>query len=394
MRRHDVNMTLMSTCSETTYRITMGKHLVNKFKILESSADCEEPISDQDEQSQKCTLSTTKFSPALSQKARKAERAILKHRATLAENSKSISELTKLVKAQEKLQNSLSNKNVTNSELMTIDESTIYDVSGEHPGKPCKASCGCMGACDDNASLKWDASGNVIRRWATTAQTGLGSNSLSPLTSLSVAKPEEPQLPADKPRSAAQSAKSVTWAAFEYSDAMFPSLRNEVSRELHNIEQLLILEEQDDLNAVQEKIRIRVTMDSGAVTHVIHPRALPTGIAVKPNTSGKHFSGASGDTIERFGDCRAQLTTAGGGEIDCGWDLAEVSRPLHAVSKITGTIDEAKHDVLFNNRTCIVVPPGFVEHVLKYTKPIAEYPREGNLYQAEMTMAPFGRQGS
>ena len=286
------------------------------------------------------------------------------------DNNKAIAELAAAA-AQKKPQDILHRQKCLTFELMTIDE------SGERFGKPCKASCGCLRTCDPPA-----------------AQTGLGSNSLSPLTSLSVAKPEEPQLSADKPRSAAQSAKSVTWAAFEYSDAMFPSLRNEVSRELHNIEQLLILEEQDDLNAVQEKTRIRVTMDSGAVTHVIHPRALPTGIAVKPNTSGKHFSGASGDTIERFGDCRAQLTTAGGGEIDCGWDLAEVSRPLHAVSKITGTIDEAKHDVLFNNRTCIVVPPGFVEHVLKYTKPIAEYPREGNLYQAEMTMAPFGRQGS
>ena len=160
------------------------------------------------------------------------------------------------------------------------------------------------------------------------------------------------------------------------------------------MEQLMILEEQDDLNAIQETTRVRVTMDSGAVTHVIHPRALPAGIDVVPNTTGKHFSGASGDTIERFGDCRAQLTTLAGGEIDCGWDLAEVTRPLHAVSKITWPIGDPKHDVLFNNRTCIVVPAGIVEHVLKYAKPIAEYPREGNLYQAEMVMAPFGTQGS
>ena len=249
---------------------------------------------------------------------------------------------------------------------MTIDDKPV-------------ASCGCLGACDPPA-----------------AQTGLGSNSLSPLTSLSVAKPEKPQSSAEKPRNATQSAKSVTWAALEYTEAMFPSLCTEVNKELKNIEQIMILEEQDqdDLNAVQEKTRIRVTMDSGAVTHVIHPRALPAGVDVKPNTSGKHFSGASGDTIERFGDCRAQLTTAGGGEIDCGWDLAEVSRPLHAVSKITGPIGEPKHDVLFNNRTCIVVPSGIVEHILKYVTPIAEYPREGNLYQAEMVMAPFGRQGS
>ena len=350
-------------------RVTLGMHLSNKFANLESSENDENPISAVSEQS-RCSCTEMRATPP-SPKAQKAERELQKNRALLRDNDKAIAELA-----------------------ASLAESTIYDVSGERLGKPCKASCGCMGACDDNASLKWDASGNVIRRWATTAQTGLGSNSLPPLTSLSVAKPEEPQLAAEEPRNAAQSAKSVTWAAFEYNEAMFPSLRTEVNQQLNDIEQLLILEEQDDLNAVQEKTRIRVTMDSGAVTHVIHPRALPAGVNVVPNTTGKHFSGASGDTIERFGDCRAQLTTAGGGEIDCGWDLAEVSRPLHAVSKITGSIDEAKHDVLFNNRTCIVVPPGIVDHVLKYMKPIAEYPRQGNLYQAEMTMAPFGRQGS
>ena len=98
------------------------------------------------------------------------------------------------------------------SELMTIDE------SGERFGKPCKASCGCLRTCDPPA-----------------AQTGLWSNSLSPLTSLSVAKPEKLQSSAEKLRNATQSAKSVTWAALEYTEAMFPSLCTEINTELKNI---------------------------------------------------------------------------------------------------------------------------------------------------------------
>ena len=57
--------------------------------------------------------------------------------------------------------------NSIESVVLEIDRE---DESGEWLGKPCKASCGCMGACDENASLKWDASGNVVRRWATAAR--------------------------------------------------------------------------------------------------------------------------------------------------------------------------------------------------------------------------------
>ena len=269
---------------------------------------------------------------------------------------------------------------------------------GEDPASN-QSCCSCTGQQTPTSSQKAQKAARQLQMNRATLlenakAIGSGEQSLSPLTSLSVAKPVETQQSAESHGSAVQSAPSVNWTAFKYSEEMFPNLCTEFHKELSNMEQLMILEEQDDLNAIQETTRVRVTMDSGAVTHVIHPRALPAGIDVVPNTTGKHFSGASGDTIERFGDCRAQLTTLAGGEIDCGWDLAEVTRPLHAVSKITGPIGDPKHDVLFNNRTCIVVPAGIVEHVLKYVKPIAEYPREGNLYQAEMVMAPFGRQGS
>ena len=31
-----------------------------------------------------------------------------------------------------------------------------FDEVGEPLGQPCRSSCGCMGACDENGSLKWD----------------------------------------------------------------------------------------------------------------------------------------------------------------------------------------------------------------------------------------------
>ena len=98
--------------------------------------------------------------------------------------------------------------------------------------------------------------------------------------------------------------------------------------------------------------------------------------------------------IEKFGTC---LTECEGehGKVGCDWDLAEVGRPLHSVSKICGPedMDVGKQDVLFNNKRCVVVPPGVLDAVMRHVQAVVEYKREGNLYLAEMTMAPFRRQG-
>ena len=50
-------------------------------------------------------------------------------------------------------------------------------------------------------------------------------------------------------------------------------------------------------------------------------------------------------------------------------------------------------DVVFNNNTCYVVPPGIVAKIMEHVKPVAEYPREGNLYLAEVELSSFARQG-
>ena len=95
--------------------------------------------------------------------------------------------------------------------------------------------------------------------------------------------------------------------------------------------------------------------------------------------SGRHFVGAKGDRIDKYGTCDAKLTTKHG-VVGCRWQLADVTRPLHSASRVTGPEEgPGKQDVLFNNKRCVVVPPGIVEEILKKVAPVMEYKREGNL---------------
>ncbi len=153
-------------------------------------------------------------------------------------------------------------------------------------------------------------------------------------------------------------------------------------------------EEEDELIATAtEKVTIRPAVDSGAVANVVHPKDLPADVEVEPNETDSHFVGAGGSRIRKFGRCRTRLKTQHG-DIGCDWQVAEVTRPLHAVCQMTGPYDgPGKQDVLFNNKKCVVVPPGVVDEILKRIRPVAEYGREGNLYLAEMEMSAFGRRG-
>ena len=150
-------------------------------------------------------------------------------------------------------------------------------------------------------------------------------------------------------------------------------------------------EAQDILAAAVEVVKVKVAMDSGAVANVIFPAALPADVHVIEDNSGSHFVGAGGGRIRRHGSCKTRLHGAHG-EVGCGWQVADVTRALHSVATVCGPIEEPKQDVLFCAGRGVVVPPGIVEEILKRVKPIAEYPREGNLYVAEMEMSSFARQ--
>ncbi len=157
----------------------------------------------------------------------------------------------------------------------------------------------------------------------------------------------------------------------------------------------LELEDKGEVIAnTESSTRIRVAMDSAAVDNVIHPDELPGDMEYEPNTSGQHFRGANNAHIENFGSCRTRLTSARG-DVGCDWRMADVSRPLHSVAKVTGPKGgRGKQDVLFDNDKCFVVAPGTVKKIMKSIQAVAEYEREGNLYVADMTLSGFTRQGA
>ncbi len=85
-----------------------------------------------------------------------------------------------------------------------------------------------------------------------------------------------------------------------------------------------------------------------------------------------------------------------GQQIRCPWRVADVTRPLHSVSRVTGPEEgDGDHDVLFTNKKCVVVPLG-VEKILATLaiKPVTEYKRKGGLYVAKMKMSGITRQGA
>jgi len=172
-------------------------------------------------------------------------------------------------------------------------------------------------------------------------------------------------------------------------------LPSELSMEL--LEDLALLEsdelEQLIANTVDE-VTMQVAIDSGSCANVVPEEDLPKGVVIEPNLEDKHFSGAGGDRIKKFGTCRTRCVGAVG-EFVTDWSVAEVTRALHSVSKVTGPEEHptGHHDVLFNNKRCCVVPPGIVELIMQKVKAVAEYKRSGGLYLADITLSSFTRQG-
>ena len=186
----------------------------------------------------------------------------------------------------------------------------------------------------------------------------------------------------------------------------FPELARTVDAEMRNINALLAQEEmelqlcedesdgEEEIMATEEKVVIRAAMDSGSVASVINPEHLPAGVNIKPNTSGRHFTGAGvGSTIKKHGSCITACKGKVGVPFGCKWQAADVARPLQSVSDTCGPCDgPGVHDVLFNNRKCYVVPPGLVNEIMTRVKPVVEYDRVGGLYLADLTLSSFGRQ--
>ena len=132
----------------------------------------------------------------------------------------------------------------------------------------------------------------------------------------------------------------------------------------------------------EEEVDIFVALDSGAVEHVASPNDLPGPIHVQPPTDGKarNFISASGDTIKNHGKADVSLINEDDIEVDSSFQVADVCRPLHSVSKVCDTDKE----VLFTKHGGVVVPAGALSRFLGPVKALAKYPRKGGLYASKM----------
>ena len=128
-----------------------------------------------------------------------------------------------------------------------------------------------------------------------------------------------------------------------------------------------------------KSVQICVALDSGATDNVIDPDDLPEGVELK-GPVGEPFKDASGGDIKKFGRCITLLENEDT-NVCCGWTAFAVTRPLQSVREILGPEGgPGVKDVMFNNRIGVVMPPGLLEMLLKQIKPVAKYPRRGDLY--------------
>ena len=136
--------------------------------------------------------------------------------------------------------------------------------------------------------------------------------------------------------------------------------------------------------------KIGVVLDNSSVTSVIHPKDLLRTVTIVPNTGERNFkrAGTSGHHIENNGTAKTALRASPDSPpIACEWSATDVHRPLHAVVKVTGTVQQLKADVLFCAGQAVVVPAGTVDRVLKSVKPMLQYDRKGGLIVAELTVS-------
>ena len=176
---------------------------------------------------------------------------------------------------------------------------------------------------------------------------------------------------------------------------------NRISLKLAAEQSLKMLEheedEDNDICATTTVTKIEAAIDSGSVDNVMHPDEVPGGVEITSNKGGKHFVGANNARIENYGRCQTSIrakTDKGVVDGEGWWTLADVTRPLHSVSKMCGPKDEPRQDALFNSKKCVVVPPGIVDKILQHIDPLLQYDRQGGLYVTEMELSPFRRQGA
>ena len=94
------------------------------------------------------------------------------------------------------------------------------------------------------------------------------------------------------------------------------------------------------------------------------------------------------------GACTTLMTGTNGKAIQCPWKMVDVSRSLHSVTHITGSIDQRKHDVLINNTRSVVAQAGVVDKALNVIDTTIGHPRQGNLHTVEAELQRFHQPGA
>ena len=136
-------------------------------------------------------------------------------------------------------------------------------------------------------------------------------------------------------------------------------------------------EQVDEINNADEELEVFVTMDFGAITHIGPREAMPQGAELTTDANvTRNFVAANGIEIVNHGKTNVEMETPEGQVITCPFQVADVTRPLHA----TGQICDANKEVLHTARGAVVVPAGALSKHLRGTKIIAKYPRRNGLY--------------
>ena len=279
--------------------------------------------------------------------------------------------------------------------------------------QPCGGPCCMATSFDEQLEIAIEKQLPQYKHWRFHADTDEGQWECLKAIALS-AKPEDVIKPTRAVRRHDGVRGDLVFPAEETSPVETPATRNlneEPITEEEAIEMLAKWIEDDEpilpieyaeeeavLNTTRE-VKMRVAADSGAVDHIANPANIPGNSKLRMPKNGqiRFFVGAGGDPIKNHGMAKVKLRTQEGKNVGNIFQVADVTRPLHSVSKVC---DSGK-EWLFTAEEAFVFPAGLLSKLIKSEQALARYPREGGLYVAEVTVTAddddlpegFGRPG-
>ena len=143
--------------------------------------------------------------------------------------------------------------------------------------------------------------------------------------------------------------------------------------------------EESNINAADIEREIAVTLDSGAVDHVISTELLPAQTEICEVTGsrvGKRLVAANGQPMQTFGECILECEDDTGKSAG-SFAVTEVSRALQSVSRIC----DQDLEVLFTKSEARIRDP-------KTGKYVARYARKGGLYTRMVRVRPGSKPDS